>query len=341
MNKLGKGNAVWVILVIMVALVAWNQGWIGPAKEEAIIKQAETAAISQELADLGFIVGTNGQAICVHDGNTVKVSSRDKYVPSTEANGAHRVLVKRSNGEDVWMNWGLYAEDDTFEATPGDHYDIIMQENSTGHYPVEHKGRFKCAPAETIWGLVPAMDTGLNTNSWIVSSQGQVIDITNNNQTLGANDIKTVTFHIVASSETAFGVGPGKNKMTCQYNNTLYDGLSVSGAYIIGQNGASTPVTIEETVNPGFYIFSAQYYVEESFDLPVIEDSDELVFKMTVDVASYNPTTIGVNQHINCTLYDTTIFRNTDTDMPMYGIEDNDHADKGQTSLYEVFLSVE
>lgn len=316
MAKDGKTFFIWlVVIVVGIYLLAPN-----------VLTDLFSATGGG--VDSGADAGTPDIDACVGvEDVTLTISSAEKYNPSATVDGSHRLLIKTDG---YWIDVGYVEEDGTTTLSVGDQFEIIMRENSSTHYPVlmdgiagYPDGATNCRGTHRVFAELLDYDTAFNT-----------VIITDKDGSLngeGAYDIgagATATSQVLleATSEDGFGSpGAGLNLLVCEYNKTEVDSLTLKGTDVT-TTGVSLPQVHTNIIagSPGYAVVG----------FPPVENLQEIVVDVTIEMDSSYGTPVS---DINCTLYDTTFFRDPDTNEVTSGVEDSTGTDKGQTSSTDTF----
>lgn len=181
-----------------------------------------------------------GEIPCAQDAVTATLSGQDKFT-SIGSTGTHRYRICNTKG---CAPSKAVSDGGTLSASAGDILEVLYgNATSTTYFGVFEKYLVPCAPTVTFWTSTVQNGTGVTIN--IYNEEGNQIDGTTTNETIGSGESSTMKVEMRAASQKGFphggvmvlelnGTAFDEEKTTLSFNDLTLTPTSVPGAYQIG-----------------------------------------------------------------------------------------------------------
>lgn len=218
---------------------------------------------------------------------TVTLSAQDAYTASATG-GTHRYRVNGAPASTV-------SDGGTFTASAGDVIEVLWYNGATSTYfSARDTYTVPCNQGAPIFSTELVAD-GTQVIE-VFNEEGNLIDSSGENETLGAGDVVTLSANIKGAFQTGLPYG---GVMVVEYNTTAYDDV------IADFGGSKVSV-------PDFYTVSSTGNIARAYSIPAIASNDILRGSMVLDADdTINPAVD--NADVTITLYKSNYFINEDT----------------------------
>ena len=262
-----NGRSKWIFALPLIAgasfLVLWQMGTL------ATWGLGLSPLASGIPGEDGIILTPPPSSQYLREDTTVTLSGKDLFT-GAPAGGNHRYSINGNPALTV-------ADAGTFTASPGDVLDILYgNASTTGEFSVV--AREVVPDKGTVTFSTLMVDNGTITTTFR-NDVGDRITATGVNQTIGANDLRTVDAKLTVTSETAFQHGLA---IIVDYNDTAFDNVKLH------QGGAEFQIT---TVPNTYTALWGVNGGTKGYVIPgIFKGGTDLVFKVDLDSGAMNPT---------------------------------------------------
>jgi hypothetical protein len=248
-------------------------------------------------------------------------TGQDKFLSGT-SRSTDWVRVIEINGDGMKRDIGQISMNSGSQGiTPNHNYKLYFGENTTSTsrytYLEEYTGPCQDATDNKV-GYLCTVDTSPTTT--VYDENGDVNTAENNAQAIGAGEIVDVSVKVKVAADQCYGnpQAPGKNAICFDYNSSIYS--SVKG----DTPGQDVPYSVSSGKTAGFG--------QECYELDKLSDTQSQIVnvKLTPLSGDTNPATTDGN--VTVSLEDVAFDLNQDTLEEIWGFEDEDNNNLGQTS---------
>jgi len=298
-------NMMTIVTIVLIGLPLLSMaGFIELPFLEQQISPATQAAVSEAPTP---VVETT---LCPVEDTTVTLSAIDKYT-ATASGGTHRYRICDSNGCSPAKT---VSDGGTLTASPGDVLEVLFENASTtGYFSVAKTFTIPCAGTKTLYAKV-VKNGSLTVKAW--NTDGDKIDGSSVNQTLGIGDVKTLDMSLEGQYQKEFPYG---FVVVIEYNKSAEDDVILHD-----ENGVDLPeVSVPSVYSPSYGTSSTT----KAYEVPAVISTDVVELRITLDASDTNNPGSGTDGDVKLTFYPKNYFINEDKggaiDGPAAEDEDN------------------
>lgn len=357
MFKFSKGKAAFdaatVVIVVIIAVVAWNAGLLGGLKPQAQVQDGSGQPADTVIKVVGApctqattLTSTplrrytdaalTSENITVYQ-NGVRKGAVASGSTTTVQSGANGDTLDLYFAEESTTYYTQHAkgkiETCTGSATTGDPAFKFVQDTSPGGTPITYSDVHKVMQ---IHNSQITMDL---TNDGESETQGDVDDLAGGNLSIGTGGTASVSFAFKVDYNEGWGV-IGGNILGCQFPSGVYDSSAPLSIEVAGKNLEAATKDVPSSVWPLYQANnSVKFYAMQGIDgrlTPTLKGS-------AIVRASTNNDPSGALDRINCTVFDTDYYvKDVDGSLVLDVVNRDDNTDLGgDNGLFDFVIGVE